>query len=497
MIKKPVDVDTDNYREKNSSRNNLPPIDREDDYPTTLPKNIAINIQDFIDTAGKHQSVKYKQAAAHIQQAWLIRKNRRLINQSLVAQALVETKKQLQVLKASQKMINQSLNERRAQYEDNAEWDKASEVIEEQQRLLKQWQSELQAKRQSIAILEQKKQNKVSQLLALDKRIGHHQDQRTALKHKVTALAVQQQSILTTLLNYYQLTLPTPQPTSVTRPPTSEEILAIIDKAQLDYQLSELLYHVAAGEQGKAKALLDAQPLLILAKGTVTDLSKRTFQNITAFQYAAWALDWEMWEMIKPYFDQVPRGKESHVEQILALKKGSWVTGADGATTHGETAEVIIQQLIDAYETLDEMCQLLHTARRYTLEQLDEYWVQQVGKKQLLLPAHAMYDCLYSASSDSCDFTKKHELFASNRHYSYRYEAGRGWLCPEAWQIGIGAAIYCGRPSAKFTQTVYMAGSVSKRARELLAARISQYDKLVSSSAPQPCSSSNLPGAPR
>ena len=37
--------------------------------------------------------------------------------------------------------------------------------------------------------------------------------------------------------------------------------------------------------------------------GTVTDLSDRTFNNITVFQYAAWALDIEMCEVILKYLD--------------------------------------------------------------------------------------------------------------------------------------------------------------------------------------------------
>ena len=49
---------------------------------------------------------------------------------------------------------------------------------------------------------------------------------------------------------------------------------------------NELLTLVARGEQDQAEAIISGNPMLVLEKGTVTDLSKRTFKEITAFQYA-------------------------------------------------------------------------------------------------------------------------------------------------------------------------------------------------------------------
>jgi hypothetical protein len=63
-------------------------------------------------------------------------------------------------------------------------------------------------------------------------------------------------------------------------------------------EVEGLLNYVVQGEQEKAESLLKANPELTQCKGTVTDLSKRTFKGITAFQYAVWALDWPMWKML-------------------------------------------------------------------------------------------------------------------------------------------------------------------------------------------------------
>lgn len=81
---------------------------------------------------------------------------------------------------------------------------------------------------------------------------------------------------------------------------------------------AQLLLHVAHGNQDQAEAMLqkaqqedistnkantkDSLLLKLLRwKGTVTDLSGRSFKNITAFQFTLWALDRHMWQMILKY----------------------------------------------------------------------------------------------------------------------------------------------------------------------------------------------------
>jgi hypothetical protein len=59
-----------------------------------------------------------------------------------------------------------------------------------------------------------------------------------------------------------------------------------------------LIQYVVKGEQAKAKKLLQLNPYLLLQKKEVTDYSGRTFTNLTAFQYALWALDRHMWQMM-------------------------------------------------------------------------------------------------------------------------------------------------------------------------------------------------------
>ncbi|MSP53500.1 MAG: hypothetical protein EXR81_04525 [Gammaproteobacteria bacterium] len=86
----------------------------------------------------------------------------------------------------------------------------------------------------------------------------------------------------------------------------------------LQAQVNQLLLHVARGEQEAAEVMASSNPSLLLHKGQVTDYSNRTFNTITAFQYALWAYDWHMWKMLRSRLPQ-PVAKE----QIKDLESNS------------------------------------------------------------------------------------------------------------------------------------------------------------------------------
>jgi hypothetical protein len=62
-----------------------------------------------------------------------------------------------------------------------------------------------------------------------------------------------------------------------------------------------LFHHIDQSRNNKAEALIKENPAILLKNGTGKDPAGRTFENITAFQYALWALDWYMWEMMLPH----------------------------------------------------------------------------------------------------------------------------------------------------------------------------------------------------
>jgi hypothetical protein len=139
---------------------------------------------------------------------------------------------------------------------------------------------------------------------------------------------------------------------------------------QLD-SFQKFLQLVVEGEQDQAEAMLRQTPEMALYSGTVTDLSGRTFNNITGFQYAVWALDSHMWEMIRKYLPV-----EAAREQVQGLETGSWVA------QHGKSASW--QNLIDALAVFIDMC------NKKQWDAADKQWRGAVGNAQQQLPVHVV-----------------------------------------------------------------------------------------------------------
>ena len=111
--------------------------------------------------------------------------------------------------------------------------------------------------------------------------------------------------------------------------------------------------------------------MLALEKGTVTDLSGRTFENITAFQYALWAMDWHMWKMLQKYISP-----EAAALQLQELE--------EKGTAHGK--HFSLSPLIEALDTYVKNFDGWYKASNWTA--IETHWCRQVGGTQLLVPAH-------------------------------------------------------------------------------------------------------------
>lgn len=136
-------------------------------------------------------------------------------------------------------------------------------------------------------------------------------------------------------------------------------------------QLVELLQQVAFGKLDEAAASLNNNPQLALLAGNLIDCAGRCFEQITAFQYAIWALDYPMLIMIKNYLPDIEANN-----QILGLKNATWIQ------LHGKQANW--QNLIDALQEYRDNCSTWDSDRA------KNFWCQHVGGAQLELPAHVM-----------------------------------------------------------------------------------------------------------
>jgi hypothetical protein len=137
-------------------------------------------------------------------------------------------------------------------------------------------------------------------------------------------------------------------------------------------QITQVLKHVAWGEQDEAEVHLKKEPYLALIHGEVTDCAGRTFKKITAFQYAVWALDWHMWEMMLRQF------KDEH----YALVAQQYQELDEKGTEHGK--QFSLDPLINALQTFSDKF------AGWTDAQRKEHWYKVVGGEQAKLPMHVV-----------------------------------------------------------------------------------------------------------
>ena len=138
-------------------------------------------------------------------------------------------------------------------------------------------------------------------------------------------------------------------------------------------KLTEFLHHIGWGEQEEAEEMLEDNPKLNLLAGDLKDCAKRQFKNITGFQYAVWALDYHMWEMLKKYLPE-----DAIREQLAGLENGEWVY------EHGSMVSWL--QLINALKLY------VDNYDSWTQKQRIAHWVKQVGGTQLNVPAHIIQE---------------------------------------------------------------------------------------------------------
>jgi serine/threonine protein kinase len=135
-----------------------------------------------------------------------------------------------------------------------------------------------------------------------------------------------------------------------------------VDKGALE----QLLRLVAEGEQDKAEELIKEDNNLLLYAGSVRDLSGREFKQITAFQYALWAMDWHMWTMIQKYLPP-----EMQREQLQTLDSKS--------TEYGK--HFSLQPLIEALQVYVDNAKVWQYGK-----QARDHWGKVVGGAQRELP---------------------------------------------------------------------------------------------------------------
>jgi len=137
--------------------------------------------------------------------------------------------------------------------------------------------------------------------------------------------------------------------------------------------LDLLLKWVTEGHLVEVENLLKKNPNLALMKGSVTDLSGRTFKDISAFQYAAWALDTEMCELMLHKAGNA--GAAVADTQLNELEKNPW-----GHGSHYDPSP-LVKKAQKYIKNCDE----------WSVDKCKEYWQKEVGGEQRKCPAWLIY----------------------------------------------------------------------------------------------------------
>lgn len=183
-------------------------------------------------------------------------------------------------------------------------------------------------------------------------------------------------------------------------------------------EIEQFLGHVARGEQDEAEGMLQKNKALALCSGKLSELSGREFRNITAVQYAVWALDWHMWTMLRKYLpDAAARA------QLEVSESGEWLK------EHGEFFD--LKPLIEAYDQTIKEKSDRETSRPYGDHSAFSITAcRQLGNLQRLLPAHVVNEYCdpentFVSDTDVSDIDFQNAKLLRKRSVYYRDPTGK------------------------------------------------------------------------
>ena len=160
-----------------------------------------------------------------------------------------------------------------------------------------------------------------------------------------------------------------------------------------------LLQSVARGEQDKAASILASCPPLLSHRGDVTDYSGRTFKNITAFQYALWAMDTHMCRMILDAIPPGPTGDALRADLIHQYEE----LEADGVTYELEGQTYTNQHHFDFSPLITALQDYVdHVDGWYNTQnwaEMERQWCTVVGLAQRYVPAHVAQEYCHPTRS--------------------------------------------------------------------------------------------------
>jgi hypothetical protein len=160
-------------------------------------------------------------------------------------------------------------------------------------------------------------------------------------------------------------------------------------QSQID--LPRFIHHVAHGEQDQAEAILKkfhdlndekALNLMLTKKMDVTDIAGKKFKNISAFQYALWALDSHMWTMLKGYMPE-----DMQTSQLMELEEKG-VNYTKPAFGDKKEEHITSEKHFDFSPLIVALKDYIDNFDTRNWDQREAAWCKNVGGAQRNVPAH-------------------------------------------------------------------------------------------------------------
>lgn len=204
----------------------------------------------------------------------------------------------------------------------------------------------------------------------------------------------------------------------------------------------KLLHHVTRGNHEAVKVMLSQDMSLFYRKGQVTDCSGRTFENISGFEYALWALDKHMWTTI---LNCLPQNEEDN-RVVRKLLNGQCDNLDKRGVTYSLNGQTITEKHFDFENTIIKELQTqvdsINAPGAKNWEAIDNQWREGVGGAQKQLPMHFVH--VYCSNEPFYPIPKFiSQPKSSKQFYNWATDKNEDWFSSDS-KLGSEFAIYKG-----------------------------------------------------
>ena len=247
--------------------------------------------------------------------------------------------------------------------------------------------------------------------------------------------------------------------------------------------LDNLLQATVHGDQNKVEQIIKQSPKLLLSRRKVTDYSGRTFFNITAFEYALWALDVKY--MCPAMIHCLPKNEEGEIirKNLLQQYEMHKIHGVK----YNLNGVEYIEKHFDFSCLITALTTYIANHANWAPDNCVAHWCKVVGLAQSMLPAHvAQHYCDRETSFYPTPDFKKDKLIRCLNFRNFLTLKDEFWFSPPINDKGLGVTFGIGGSGVRGGNSRPMLGRLGNKVpkadliaiEKLIAVRIKDYELL-------------------